>query len=180
VSILERLLHRADGADLTVEPMRRRHLPGVMAIEAVSYPRPWSNNVFTGELEMARRGERVYMVARSRNTILGYCGMMLVADDTHLSNIAVHPDHRRDGIATRLLAEMCWESIRRGYQAMTLEVRVSNDPARQLYERFGFVAAGVRQRYYENTDDAVVMWCTEMGADDFRRRLAELCPEARP
>ncbi len=180
MSILERLLNRSDTAGLTIEPMRRRHLPGVMAIEAVSYPRPWSQNVFSSELEMTRRGERVYLVARSRTVIVGYCGMMLIADDTHLSNVAVHPDHRRDGIATRLLAEMCWESIRRGYEAMTLEVRETNDAARRLYERFGFVAAGVRQRYYENTDDAIVMWCTQMGDDDFHNRLAQLCPEARP
>jgi ribosomal-protein-alanine N-acetyltransferase len=79
-----------------------------------------------------------------------------------------------------LLAGLAWEAIERSCEAMTLEVRVSNVGAQALYRSFGFVPAGVRQRYYENTEDAIVMWCHDIGTAEFADRLTDLCPEAVP
>jgi [ribosomal protein S18]-alanine N-acetyltransferase len=178
MSVLARLLHRDAGSEVIVEPARRRHLPAIMSIEAVSYPRPWSQQVFLGELALVRPGQRIYLVARQGHEPLAYAGMMLQVDEAHISNIAVHPDHRRTGLATRLLAEMMWAALDRGRTAMTLEVRHTNVAAQRLYETFGFESAGIRQRYYENTDDAIVMWCREMDSDAHQQRLRVLCPEA--
>jgi ribosomal-protein-alanine N-acetyltransferase len=83
-------------------------------------------------------------------------------------------------VATRLLAELAWVAIDRGCEAMTLEVRVSNAGAQALYRRFGFVPAGVRQRYYENTEDAIVMWCHDIGDQAYAQRLKLLSPESVP
>lgn len=177
MSVLDRLLRRG-AADVVVEPMRRRHLAAVMPIEDVSYPKPWGQTVFAGELEQARRGERTYLVARRHGRLLGYGGMMYAVDDAHVTNIAVNPDERRTGVGTRLLAELAWVAVERGCTALTLEVRVSNVGAQALYRRFGFAPAGVRQRYYENSEDAIVMWCHDIQSDEYRRRLAELSPEA--
>jgi len=177
MSILARFLGRST-AGLTIEPMRRRDLDEVMRIEDVSYPRPWTRTLFDGEFEMARRGERCYLTARDEGRLVGYAGLMFVVADAHVTNIAVAPEQQRRGIATRLLAELSWEAVRHGSDAMTLEVRVSNTGAQALYERFGFVPAGVRKNYYENTEDAIVMWCNELRSEQHLARLSALCPEA--
>jgi [ribosomal protein S18]-alanine N-acetyltransferase len=178
VSVLTRLRRVAAPTGLTIEPMKRRHLPEVLAIEAVSYPRPWTATVFQGELEQARRGHRVYLVARDGGNIVGYGGMMLVDGDGHISNLASSTAQRRRGVATRVLAELAWAAIDRDCTALTLEVRVTNHAAQSLYERFGFTQAGVRPRYYENTDDALVMWCDGIRSEQYQQRLVALCPEA--
>ena len=180
MSVLSRLLGRDADDELVIEPMRRRHLADVLEIEQVSYPKPWSRNVFHSELELARAGERFYIVARSGAVVVGYAGLMFVVGDAHVTNIAVSADRQRGGIATRLLATLSWEAINRGCEAMTLEVRVSNTGAQALYRAFGFVPAGVRQRYYENTEDAIVMWCHDIGERQFRDRLVSLSPESVP
>lgn len=180
MSVLSRLLGREDDDQLVIEPMRRRHLSDVLEIEQVSYPKPWSRSVFLSELELARSDERHYIVARSGAVVVGYAGLMLVVGDAHVTNIAVAADRQRSGIATRLLAQLSWVAIQRGCEALTLEVRVSNTGAQALYRSFGFVPAGVRQRYYENTEDAIVMWCHDIGESAFRQRLALLSPESVP
>jgi ribosomal-protein-alanine N-acetyltransferase len=179
MSVLSRLLQRGRvDDDLIVEPMRRRHLTDVMPIEQAAYPRPWSTSVFHSELDLVRQDQRLYLVALRGVELVGYAGLMFVIDDAHVSNIAVHPDHRRQGIANRLLAELAWAAIERSCAAMTLEVRHSNTGAQALYRRFGFVPAGVRLKYYENTDDAIVMWCHDIAEPAYLERLRELCPEA--
>jgi [ribosomal protein S18]-alanine N-acetyltransferase len=186
MSVLSRLLRRADFAGdvagrrgaLTVEPLRRRDLGAIQTIETVSYPRPWTNAVFESEIEMARRGDRYYLVARRDGQLVGYAGLMFVVGDAHVTNIACAPQHQRTGVATRLLAELAWVAIERQCQALTLEVRSSNVAAQALYRTFGFAPVGVRQKYYEDVDDAIVMWCHDITEPPYRQRLAELCPEA--
>ena len=180
MSVLSRLLGRESDEQVVIEPLRRRHLADVLEIEQVSYPKPWSRNVFHSELELARAGDRYYVVARAGAVAIGYAGLMFVVGDAHVTNIAVAPARQRGGVATRLLATLSWEAINRGCEAMTLEVRVSNTGAQALYRQFGFVPAGVRQRYYENTEDAIVMWCHDIGEREFRDRLASLSPESVP
>lgn len=179
MSVLSRLLGRTGGDDtIVVEPMRRRDVGAIEPIERVAYPRPWSPNVFYGEIELARRGERLYLVARREGELVGYAGMMFADTDGHVTNIAVAPDQRRSGVATRLLAELAWGAIERGCSALTLEVRVSNAGAQELYRSFGFAPVGTRTRYYENVEDAIVMWCHDIAAPEYRRRLSALSPEA--
>jgi [ribosomal protein S18]-alanine N-acetyltransferase len=179
VSALSRLLRRSDGdAELVVEVLRRRDLPAIQTIEQVSYPKPWTPNVFLSEIEMARRGDRHYIVARRGAELVGYGGLMFVIGDAHVTNIACAPMHQRTGVATRVLAELAWEAIRRDCAALTLEVRASNVGAQALYRSFGFAPVGVRQRYYENVEDAIVMWCHEISDEPYRERLHALCPEA--
>ena len=177
MSVLARLLGRPEEDGLTIEPLRRRHLADVMPIEQASYPRPWTIGVFHSEIEMMRRDERRYLIARDGNAIVGYGGVMFVVDDAHVTNVAVSPQRQREGIATRLLAELAWASIDHGCVALTLEVRSSNTAAQALYREFGFVPAGVRKKYYENVEDAIVMWCNDLALPEYRDRLRELCPE---
>jgi ribosomal-protein-alanine N-acetyltransferase len=174
VSVLARLLDRSGAEEPTIEPMRRRHVAQILAIEKASYPRPWSAQVFHDELDQAHDGRRYYLVARRGRTVVGYGGLMFAVDEAHVTNLAVHPDHRREGVARRLLLALAWEAIDRGCPAWTLEVRASNVAARELYRRFGFAPAGVRARYYEGVEDAIVMWCHDIQSAEYSRRLEEL------
>ncbi|HUS42434.1 MAG TPA: ribosomal protein S18-alanine N-acetyltransferase [Ilumatobacteraceae bacterium] len=185
MSVIERLLRRDDGGGhftvgpLTIEPMQRRDVRrGVMAIEALSYPKPWSQGVFESELAQVRSGTRRYLVARrhdgsgrGRGQIVGYAGLWFTADEAHVTNVAVQPAQQRSGVATALMIALAEEAIDRGCAAWTLEVRVSSAGAQELYRRFGFNPAGVRARYYENTEDAIVMWCNDIQRDDYRRLI---------
>ena len=178
MSMIAKLLRRQPAESLVIEPLRRKHLGAVLDIEQVSYPKPWTTGVFQSELEMARRGERVYLVALSGGVVIGYAGILLIAGDAHVSNIAVHPDWRRQRLGARLLAELAWSALDHQCTALTLEGRITNTAAQDLYRLFGFEAAGIRKRYYENIDDAIVMWCTELATPQYRQMLVELCPEA--
>ena len=176
MSVIERMLGRdVDRSETTISPMRRRDLRrGVLDIEAASYPRPWSAGVFESEIAQTRRGSRYYVTARRGRTIVGYAGLWFTADEAHVTNVAVHPDHRRTGVAREMLVSLADEAIRRGAVAWTLEVRVSATGAQELYRRFGFAPAGVRTRYYENTEDAIVMWCHDIQGEGYARLLDDL------
>lgn len=160
--------------ELVIEPMRRAHIRKIMPIEQQIYPRPWTAQVFVEELEQARAGKRHYLVGTIGDELVGYGGLLYVEDDAHVTNVAVHPNWRSRGIATELLLDLAWEANRRGCAAMTLEVRHTNLAAQQLYRRFGFVPAGVRKKYYENRDDAVVMWCAGVQEHEFAERLRSI------
>jgi len=183
VSILDRVLDRAVTRPVTIEPLRAKHIGQIMTIETASYPKPWSAQVFHDELREARDGRRVYLVARRGPRVLGYGGLMFVTDrrgatvrgsEAHVTNIAVHPDERRSGLATRLLIELAKAAIARGCQAWTLEVRATSHGAQELYRRFGFVPAGIRKHYYEADTDAIVMWCHDIAGAEYAHRLQEL------
>jgi ribosomal-protein-alanine N-acetyltransferase len=157
-------------------PMRRRHLRGVLRIEAQVYPRPWSLSLFMSEL--ALRSSRVYYVARVEGLVVGYSGLMLTGVDAHVTTIAVDPAWQRHKIGTRLLVNGAREGRRRGARNLTLEVRVSNQPAQALYRQFGFRPAGIRKNYYvETNEDALVMWAEDIDALEYAERLRAL--EAR-
>ncbi len=179
MSVVPRLLGRASGPDaLVIEPMRRRHLRQVMPIESDAYQTSWSRSVFESELDQVRRGSRHYVVARHGRELVGYAGVWLVpdpdGDQAHVTNVVVAPDARRQGAATRLLLELAREIVGRGCVAWTLEVRVSSEGAQALYRRFGFAPAGVRKQYYDNSEDALVMWCHDIDTPEYADRLAEL------
>jgi ribosomal-protein-alanine N-acetyltransferase len=176
MSILTRLL-RADGGGpggVGIEVMRRSHVKDILAIEEQVYPKPWTHGTFVSEIDLARKGQRNYIVALIDGEVVGYGGMMFAPDEAHVTNIAVDPRRHRRGLAKRILLELVDDAVRRGFQALTLEVRVSNEAARELYRAFGFVPAGIRQRYYENSEDAIVMWAHDVDGDEYRERLARL------
>ncbi len=174
MSVIERLLHRDEPVPayvVTIAPMRRRDLRVILPIEAVSYPRPWSQGVFVSEIDQMRTGSRHYVVARRGKEIVGYAGLWFSAGEAHVTNVAVQPDARRSGIATHLLLALADEARRRCCTAWTLEVRVSSTGAQELYRRFGFVPAGVRPKYYENVEDAIVMWCNDLMSTPYGEQL---------
>jgi ribosomal-protein-alanine N-acetyltransferase len=144
----------AIGAD--IRPLGLSDLNAIDGIEQRAYTTPWSRSMFASELAKA---SSVCLGAFEGERLIGYVINSRYVDAWHIMNVAVDPDYRRRGIATRLL-ESVFESTRhdqrRGY---TLEVRVSNDRAISLYENLGFVRQGLRRGYYtDNREDALIMW----------------------
>lgn len=156
---------------LTTETMRRRHLRRILEIEEQVYPRPWTHRTFVSEITKMKDGNRYYLVAYVGDDLVGYGGMMFVGDDAHITNIAVDPKWQGRGVATEMMLDLSLLAIDRGCAAMTLEVRNSNVAAQTLYRQFGFAPAGVRKRYYENTEDAIVMWCHGVDTPEFAERI---------
>lgn len=169
---------RPDAIGIVVEAMRRRHLRRVLEIESVTYERHWSRSVFEAELDQVATGSRYYVVARAGRDVVGYAGLWIVpgpdGGEAHVTNIVVAESHRRRGVATRLMLELADRARSVGAAAWTLEVRASATGAHELYRHFGFAPAGVRRGYYEQGEDAVVMWCHDLATDDYARRLADL------
>jgi len=182
VSIVPSRLRRPSPT-ISIEPMRKRHLKAVMPIESTAYPTSWSRRAFEGELDQVGAGSRYYVVARDRREVVGYAGLWIVTDpdgdQAHITNIVVAEHRRREGVATRLLLELAREAIARGCVAWTLEVRASSTGAHELYRRFGFAPAGVRKKYYDNVEDAIVMWCHDIGEPAYAERLAAVGDELR-
>jgi [ribosomal protein S18]-alanine N-acetyltransferase len=162
--------------DIELTRMRRRHLRRVLAIEARVYPRPWSASLFLSEL--AQRSSRVYLVARYEGDVVGYAGMMFTGKEAHVTNIAVDPDFHGRKVGTRLLYALVTEAVARGAQILSLEVRITNKVAQDMYVKFGFSVAGTRKGYYiETNEDALVMVVENALTNDFRTRLQSIRTE---
>lgn len=159
--------------DIDLVRMRRRHLKRVMAIESMVYPRPWSLTLFLSEI--AQRNTRTYLVARHDGYVVGYAGMMFTGREAHVTNIAVDPACHGRKVGTRLLLALITEAIARGADALSLEVRVSNLGAQNMYAKFGFETTSVRKGYYvETREDAYVMLVGDVRSTEYRLRLQEI------
>lgn len=166
----------APAGAIEIEPMRRRHLRSVIRIEVQSYPRPWSLGLYLSELALG--GLRCYLVARRAGEVVGYGGVMYIGPDAHVTTLAVAPEFHRQGIGGRVLWHLARAAVAHGAENLTLEVRVSNDAAIDLYRRFGFVPAGMRKNYYaEINEDALVMWANDIGTPEYAARLDRLAGE---
>ena len=144
-------------AAFSIEPMRLGDLDDVMEIEKLSFKSPWSGQVFLEE--MARDWALVDVVRDlARRRAVAFGNYWQVADEVHLLNLATHPEARRAGHASRMLAHIVAFGRAQGCRLITLEVRRSNAAALRLYRRYGFRAVGVRPNYYaEDQEDAIVM-----------------------
>ncbi len=141
--------------ELSVRPLVYGDLPAVLAIERRSFKTPWSLAMFV--LELSKPSGICLAIAGPDATLVGYLVCSRYTEVWHLMNIAVVPERRREGIAAELLRKL-FEAA--GADArITLEVRLSNSAAIEMYERFGFKPAGHRRRYYhDNGEDALIMW----------------------
>ena len=143
-------------AQPTVRRMRLSDVADVAAIEARVFSTPWEASTFQSLLERPSAELRVLDDAEAG--VVGYAVVWCILDQGEVANIALAPGHRGRGLGARLLDAMLGVARKRGVKSMYLEVRVSNDAARALYERFGFHRVGTRQDYYEAPrEDALVM-----------------------
>ena len=140
-----------------IRKMTLADMDQVMIMERLCFTLPWPRGAFEGELTqnaMAR-----YLVAEIDGHVAGYAGIWLIFDEGHITNIAVHPDFQRRGVASALLQRILSNAKACRIESCTLEVRRSNLAAQKLYEKYGFLPEGVRKGYYtDNKEDALLYW----------------------
>jgi [ribosomal protein S18]-alanine N-acetyltransferase len=156
-----------------IEPMHLDDVPAVQQIEQASFTTPWPPHAYRNELESNRLA--TYLVARIEDAIVGYAGVWLMVDEAHITTFAVDPRWRRQRIGERLLVAVLDVARQRRAREATLEVRLSNLPARRLYEKYGFKPVGLRPRYYsDDHEDALIMTTDPLGERHMLERLARL------
>lgn len=167
-------------ARLVVLPLTASDLDEVTDLETRTVAGGWSRRTF--EHELVDDASRCYLVARlpmvGARRLVGYGGMQLQVDQTHITTLTVDEAFRRRGVATRLLVDLLREARSRGAASATLEVRIDNVAARRLYARLGFRPVGLRPRYYDNTVDALIMWAHDIGGAEYGRLLRQRDPVA--
>ncbi len=143
-------------APIEIRAMRRDDVDEVAAIERGAHPNPWARDVFLSEMT---RGWAYVDVLREEpgGPIAAFLNYWIVGDEVHVLNVATHPDHRRRGFAARLLDHVEAVALERGCRFLTLEVRRGNRPALRLYRAHGYRPVGMRPRYYDDGEDAIVM-----------------------
>ena len=147
-------MKRMDG--LKVRAMTAMDIDVVHQIETASFSVPWSRAIFE---EAYANDDNEFWVADINGEIAGYINLWYVLDEVTVANIAVAERFRRQGVAAALMERALKLSEESGKYGITLEVRISNEPAIKLYERFGFKSVGIRPGYYEKPrEDAVIMW----------------------
>ncbi len=156
-----------------VDAMRLDDLGAVHEIEQASFSAPWPPNAYLSELQTNRLAH--YLVVRVDGRVVGFGGIWLMVDEAHITTFAIHPDWRRLRLGERLLIALLDVALERRAGEATLEVRLSNLPARRLYEKYGFRPVGIRPRYYtDNGEDALIMTTERLDAEPMIGRIAAL------
>ena len=137
--------------DIVIEPMAQEHISAVAVIEKICFAHPWS--VADLEKQLTLDTSR-FVVAKSGEKVVGYMGLQIFSAEGYVTNVAVLPEYRRQGIGRLLLSE----EMKNDMAFISLEVRESNLPAIRLYESVGFVSQGVRPKFYTSpTENALIM-----------------------
>jgi ribosomal-protein-alanine N-acetyltransferase len=142
--------------EVIIRGMLPKDLDQIVNIEIICFSLPWSKASFENEL---KNEYAYYQCAEESGKIAGYMGMWRIIDECHITNVAVLPEYRNRGIAGKLIQKMVEICKCSEISSMTLEVRVSNIPAINLYKKFGFFSVGKRPNYYTKpAEDALIMW----------------------
>lgn len=196
--------HRQSDRTYYIEPMRIDDIPEVSRVERRCFTNPWPESAYRRELRnpennhyiVLRHRERVLprseTIAEQRgrlsllpllrkserqmaDPIIGFCGMWILYDESHITTIGVAPEYRGQGLGELLLLSLFEEGLRRNCQWVTLEVRVSNVTAQALYAKYGFTKHGVRRRYYsDNGEDADIMWSASLHDPEYLQQIETL------
>ena len=145
------------GTTFSFRLMNLDDLDQIMVVEHESFTLPWSRGAFYNELVQNHFAK--YIVLEVDEKIVGYCGVWLVIDEAHITNIALLPEYRGRKLGEALLRKLMDYARENGAKTMTLEVRVSNNVAQSLYRKLGFQGGAIRKNYYTDShEDALVMW----------------------
>ena len=152
-------------SDVLIREMTLDDLPVVLQIDSLSFTLPWPERSYRFELT---RNPAAHLLVAELDAVhppfvIGFAGCWLIADEVHVSTLAVHPDHRRQGIGEKLLLAVLKWALGMGADIATLEVRVSNHAAVNMYSKHGFVVEDRKVNYYrDNNEDALLMALTEL------------------
>lgn len=147
--------------EITFREMVPEDAAAVEEVEKACFNLPWSRESFWREAQNQRTTYRL-AVDETTDRVAGYVGCWVIDDDAQITNVAIHPDYRGQGISRRLLGNLIEVIKGRGAERLTLEVRPSNTAALNLYTSLGFVDCGRRPHYYEDGEDAIIMWILKL------------------
>ena len=140
---------------MIITKMNESHVLQIAQLEKLCFNDPWSENSIASELDNSLS---LWLVALEGDNVIGYVGSQTVLGETDMMNIAVHPDHRKQGIGTALIVGLIGALERKGSHSLMLEVRASNQQAISVYHALGFVEVGRRKNYYRNPrEDALIL-----------------------
>lgn len=143
--------------NVTIRKMTQHDISAVMEIDRKSFPAPWTREVY--EQEIKNNDFAHYFVIETDGQIVGYVGLWIVFEDAQITNIAVLPEYRGNNIGKQLFSFAIIYALQKGAHYLSLEVRPSNEVAKNMYRSFGLKEAGIRKNYYpDNGEDAIVMW----------------------
>lgn len=132
---------------MTIVSMTSAHVAQIAELEKRCFNDPWSENSIASELNNRLS---CWLVALEGDMVIGYVGSQTVLGETDMMNIAVHPDYRNQGVAKNLIQTLMDTLSGQGSHSLMLEVRQSNEPAKNLYASLGFETVGIRKNYYRN------------------------------
>lgn len=143
---------------ITIREMNLADVDSVCVLEEMAFSMPWHKESF---IEMIENKDALYLVADDeRAGVIGCCGVRSIVGEGDITNVVVHPDFRKKGVAFDMLTQLLFRGEKEfGIKEFTLEVRYSNIGAIHLYEKLGFVSEGIRKHFYEEpVEDALIMW----------------------
>lgn len=140
--------------NIKISTMTLPDLDSISDILTCEFDDFWNYNLFKSELE---NKNSMYIVAKSNNQIVGFAGIWFSVDDIHITNIVVKKNCRNQKIGSLMLNNLIKLCENRTQKSITLEVNSNNIPAQKLYQKFGFKNVGIRKKYYNNTEDAIIM-----------------------
>lgn len=150
---------------IEITPMVIANLDEVYEIEKISFSMPWTKQMWMDEMIKSQIAN--HLVAKLDGKILGYAGFWLIIDEAEIVNIAVHPEYRRKGIGNLLLKELLNLAKTKKAKLVTLEVRETNESAKNLYSKSGFQLIAIRKKFYKDTnEDALVYWLNPIEKSD--------------
>jgi len=160
-----------------IRKMEPADLSRVIEVERESFADPWSESAYLTEISNA---SAYYVVICVDELIVGFAGMWVIMDESHITTIAVDKPYRKMRLGERLLIDLLEESVERGAKRATLEVRQSNMAAQNLYIKYDFKPVAIRREYYSNNNEnAVIMWVDDIISYNFRLKLTELKEQAQ-
>ncbi len=140
---------------MKIVPMKLDHVPQIAALEQQYFSAPWDEGSLKSELT---NDLALWLVAEEDGHVAGYIGSQSVLGEADMMNVAVDPGFRRRGIAEALVTALIEKLRENGVYCLTLEVRASNLPARNLYDKLGFAQVGLRKNYYRKPkEDACIL-----------------------
>src|SRR5579883_708708 len=184
------LRQKGERVRYVIDRMTMSDVPRVIEIERLAYPSTWPPSAYRKELQEKPRRPRLFplsllpgrpaVTASSPDlaSMIGFAGLWLMVDEAHITTIAIHPDYRRRSLGEFLLLSLIDIAYTIGAKWVTLEVRVSNYTAQNLYRKYGFHESGVRHRYYsDNQEDALIMWTEEINSPSYKQKFQALKAE---
>ncbi len=144
-------------AEMRIREMENSDIEAVMEVDKKTFNSPWTEEIFNYEINENKFAH--YFIVETNKTIVGYVGLWIVYEDAQITNIAILKDYRGFKIGKNLFGYALQHSKNQGAERLSLEVRISNEVAQNMYQKFGLVPGGIRKKYYtDDNEDALVMW----------------------